>query len=187
MMLTDRLPTIESAETRINPGIFRSEIESVSSEIRRICEDLSPSVLENVGLAAALEWALTNAVAHLPEEKKFTYEFNCQEGLEERLHLAPDMQIHLYRIAQEVINNISRHAGASQVRLDARIEDSGDFVLEIEDNGLGFDLAKAEKTGRGIANIRSRASLIEAEVAWKRGANGTLFTLHKAASLSNES
>jgi len=180
MILSDRLPVEENADKAVNPGQFRGEIESVSAEIRRICEDLSPSVLENVGLAAALEWALTNAVSQLPEDKKFSYEFNCEEGLEEHLHLAPVMQIHLYRIAQEVLNNISRHAGATHVRLAAKMEANGDFLLRIEDNGCGFDLEKAEKKGRGIANIRSRASLIEALTNWQFGNEcGTIFTLRK--------
>lgn len=182
MILTDELPKNEDTPRRVEPKIFRSEIESVSAEIRRICEDLSPSVLENVGFAAALEYALTDAVAHLPIDKKFEYEFSCEEGVEDKLQLSPVMQIHLYRIAQEVINNISRHSNASRVKLFARIEESGDFVLEIEDNGRGFDLERAEKRGRGLANIRSRASLIEAEVNWESPeSGGTLFTLRKVA------
>lgn len=183
MILTDELPAGEDSQKRraIEPMVFRSEIEAVSAEIRRICEDLSPSVLENVGFAAALEYALTDAVAHLPADKKFEYEFSCEEGIEDKLHLSPVMQIHLYRIAQEVINNISRHANASRVILSARIESSGDFVLEIADNGRGIDLQRAGKRGRGIANIRSRASLIEAEVDWQSPQEGgTRFTLRRA-------
>jgi signal transduction histidine kinase/ligand-binding sensor domain-containing protein len=182
MMLSDELTVAPEAQDKpaLEPKVFRSEIESVSSEIRRICEDLSPSVLENVGFAAALEYALTDAVAHLPADKKFEYEFFCEEGIEDRLQLSGVMQIHLYRIAQEVINNISRHSNATLVKLNARIESGGDFLLKIEDNGRGFDLERAEKKGRGLANIRSRASLIEAEVGWsRRPEGGTLFRLRK--------
>jgi signal transduction histidine kinase/ligand-binding sensor domain-containing protein len=186
MILTDRLPLPEATDLAVNPGTFRNEIESVSSEIRRICEDLSPSVLENVGLAAALEWAITNVVTHLPEDRKFTYEFHCAEHLEEQLHLAPVLQIHIYRIAQEVLNNISRHADATHVRVNASINENGYFILEIADNGCGFNLEKADKQGRGIANIRSRASLIDAHADWQPiGKSGTLFILTK--SLVNKS
>jgi signal transduction histidine kinase len=184
MMLTDQLPATGKANGHqpVEPKIFRGEIEAISAEIRRICEDLSPSVLENVGFAAALEWALTDAVAHLPADRKFEYEFSCDEAIEENLHIPPVMQIHIYRIAQEVINNISRHADATRVRLSARLAANDEFVLEIEDNGPGFDLESAGKTGRGIANIRTRASLIDAEVGWiKVEDSGTLFTLHKTA------
>jgi signal transduction histidine kinase len=65
LLLTDRLPPNE-AKDGLDPAIFRREIEGVSTEIRRICEDLSPSVLANVGLIAALEWALAGETAHLP-------------------------------------------------------------------------------------------------------------------------
>ncbi len=184
MMLTDQLPANEKSNGKINlePKIFRGEIESISSEIRRICEDLSPSVLENVGFAAALEWALTDVVAHLPEGKKFEYEFSCVEAIEEKINIPSVMQIHIYRIAQEVLNNISRHADATRVRLNARLDANNDFILEIEDNGRGFDLESSSKSGRGIANIRTRASLIDAEVNWLRQASGgTLFLLNKTA------
>ncbi len=187
MMLTDELPAGEDTQKKssLEPTTFRREIESVSSEIRRICEDLSPSVLENVGFAAALEYALTDAVAHLPVDKKFEYEFSCEEGIEDKLQLSPVMQIHLYRIVQEVINNISRHSNATHVKLDAIIEPSGDFTLDIADNGRGFDLERAEKRGRGIANIRSRGSLIEAEANWsKQPEGGTLFTLRRKSDAS---
>lgn len=212
LLLTDQLPTTATGDAgkpasdngAVSPAAFRGEIESVSAEIRRICEDLSPSVLENVGLAAALEWALANAVAHLPAARKFDYQIHCEEGIEERLKLSPVTQIHLYRIAQEVINNISRHAAASFVRLEARLETrlevrletkpdakptaDGEFVLEIEDNGCGFDFTGASRQGRGIANIRSRASLIDAEVEWQPApAGGTRFLLRKPATAAHPS
>src|SRR5205814_3856704 len=60
LMLTDQLPPNESKNGHIEPSAFRDEIELISTEIRRICEDLSPSALANVGLAAALEWALAD-------------------------------------------------------------------------------------------------------------------------------
>lgn len=194
LMLTDQFGAEvvggEGAKTNgdqhsVSPATFRGEIESVSAEIRRICEDLSPSVLENVGLAAALEWALANAVAHLPPDRKFEYEIHCEDGIEEKLKLAPVKQIHLYRIAQEVITNISLHANATTVRLLAKVAADGEFVLEIEDNGKGFDFAVAGKRGRGIANIRSRANLLGADVTWLSAAQGgTLFRLRKTSGLA---
>lgn len=81
----DQLPRglrIESSNDHVEPSKIRAEIESVSTEIRRICEDLSPSALANVGLGAALEWALADAVGHQPLEKKFEYEFVCDAGVE---------------------------------------------------------------------------------------------------------
>ncbi len=179
LMLCDQLPR-DGPSAESDPAILRREIEAISTEIRRICEDLSPSALENVGLAAALAYAVACAVAHLPEESRFEYEFDCDEGIDERLHLAPAIQIQIYRIAQEAISNICRHSGAKRVKLSVA-ESNGGFSLALEDDGCGFDMKdKRARKGRGIANIRSRASLIEAEAEWtKREGGGTRFILRK--------
>lgn len=162
-----------------DPTIFRREIESVSNEIRRICEDLSPSVLDNVGLTAALEWALGNAVAHLPSEKKFAYEVCGGEEIEEQLDLDGGERIQIYRIAQEVINNICRHAQAKHVRLSIQLSADG-LELTIADDGQFFSPTAVHGQGRGLANIHARASLIEARIAWtEREGGGTLFVLQR--------
>ncbi len=164
MLMSDQLPG-ETLE-------FRGEIENVSEEIRRICEDLSPSVLENVGLLAALEFLLSGTAAN--------YEFTASENLEERLDLSPSVQIQIFRIAQEVLSNIKRHAEADKIKM--RVSDSieNGLTLEIEDNGKDFEPKSAMKKGRGLSNIKSRAALIKAEVDWKKLSDGgTVFTLYK--------
>jgi signal transduction histidine kinase len=174
------------------PAVLRREIESISSEIRHICEDLSPSVLENIGFLPALEWALSDAVAHLPAEEKFAYEFDCEAELEDRLVLSQIERIQLYRIVQEAINNICRHAAARQVRMKVRAEASvsadhrRDLVIEITDDGVGFDGSPHAATGHGVLNIRSRANLIGAQVEWQNvkpdGQNsGCRFEVRKTA------
>ncbi|HRH40715.1 MAG TPA: two-component regulator propeller domain-containing protein [Pyrinomonadaceae bacterium] len=163
MLKSDKLPN-DNAE-------FRQEIESVSDEIRRICEDLSPSVLENVGLTAALEFLLSNTIEN--------YKFLCPEGLEERLDFPSNVQMQIYRIAQEVLNNIKRHAEASFVEM--KISDGEIFKMIIENDGKPFspDFENLPK-GRGISNIKSRAELIEAEFSWENTEDGkTIFTLQK--------
>ncbi len=164
------------------PAAFRREIESVSNEIRRICEDLSPSVLDNVGLAAALEWALANAVAHLPPERKLEYEMIAGEEIEDRIKLESGERIQIYRIAQEIINNICRHSQARHVELELKTTAAGDLSLMIEDDGEFFAPADQRAQGRGLANIHARASLIGAAVSWAgRAGGGTIFTLTKKA------
>jgi two-component system sensor histidine kinase UhpB len=182
LLLTDRLPTNGEEQMGVEPADFRREIESISKEIRRICEDLSPSVLENVGLTAALEWAISNAVTHAPPECRFEYAFSCEENLEERLQLAPATQMQIYRIAQEALSNICRHAAATHVSMEVASGAGESFVLKLEDDGREFEpRERKRKEGRGLANIRARASLIEAEVSWSRRAGGgTVFTLSKA-------
>jgi len=179
---------LQSAAAVVDPAALRAEIEAISQEVRRICEDLSPSVLENVGFAAALEWALAAALAHLPAERKFAYDFDCDDGLEERLALAPGVQMQVYRIVQEAVSNVCRHAQAARVRLSVHLDDAGDFTLTLEDDGLGFDAGnKKALKGRGIAGIRARASLIEAEAEWlRREGGGTVFVLRKKSAGKKE-
>ncbi|HKQ54214.1 MAG TPA: ATP-binding protein, partial [Pyrinomonadaceae bacterium] len=94
-------------------------------------------------------------------------------------------EMQIYRILQEAVSNISRHARATHVRLAVKTTDAGEFLLALEDNGRDFDPQDVKvKQGRGLANIRARASLIEAEVSWSRRAGGgTEFTLRKAGAV----
>jgi signal transduction histidine kinase len=161
------------------PDSLRNEIESISQEVRRICEDLSPSVLQNVGFAAALEFALSHAVQDAPADRKFEYEFVCDDALEERVQLTPNVQMQVYRIVQEALNNICRHSGATHVKMDVGLTANNDFELTITDNGREFDPAQeTRKEGRGLANMRARASLIDAKIDWEtQPGTGTVFTL----------
>lgn len=164
MMMSDKLP----AET----GEFRREIEAVSTEIRRICEDLSPSVLENVGLTPALEFLLSHTIEN--------HQFTAAENLEERLDVAPNAQMQIYRIAQEVLSNIKRHSDAGRVEMRVEISPANEFLLIIADDGNFFEPTGSAPKGRGIANIKSRAALIEADVFWTRSeSGGTIFSLAK--------
>lgn len=162
---------LKSDEIEGENSEFRHEIESVSDEIRRICEDLSPSVLENVGLMAALEFLLSKTV-----EK---YDFTYSEGLEDRLNFSSNVQMQIYRIAQEVLNNIKRHAQAKFVEMN--VSDEENFKLIIKNDGKPFspDFENLPK-GRGITNIKSRSELIEAEITWNIDEeNKTVFVLNK--------
>ncbi len=164
-----------------NPGAtgVREDVEAISSEVRRICEDLSPSVLENVGLTAALEWALDETVRHRPKEEPLRGSFVCGDDVTERLSLEPAAEIQIYRIVQEALTNAARHSGARELRLVVSLSAAGTFEVVLEDDGCGFD-PSATSQGRGLANIRSRASLIGAQVEWRRRkGGGTRFVLQK--------
>ncbi len=160
---------------------LRHEVEAISTEVRRICEDLSPSVLENVGLAAALRWLLTDSVAQLPAREQFTYDFTCDEDFDERVHFPPAIQIQIYRILQEALSNICRHAHARHVHLTIFICTDDALHIALEDDGAEFDFVKV-KRGRGLIGMLARANLIEAQIAWTtRDEGGTRWTLTKAA------
>lgn len=164
MLMSDKIP----ADTQ---G-FRSEIESVSTEIRRICEDLSPSVLENVGLTPALEFLLQQTTQN--------YKFSAAENLEENLNFKPNAQMQIYRIAQEVLNNIKQHSAAKIIEMKLEISAEKEFVLSILNDGKSFNPDKNAAKGRGIVNIKSRAALIEAEAVWAKSETGeNVFQLKK--------
>ena len=169
MMTTDRSPT--------GGRELRDEIESISTDIRRICEDLSPSVLENVGVVAALDFLLSRMI----ENRRFT----ADETIEERTNLPLNVQLQVYRIAQEVLNNIVRHSTATEVEMRISASETGDFLLTIRDNGVVFQPDGTEQ-GRGISNIRSRANLINGTVAWKQSRRGgNVFALRVPPAESN--
>ena len=132
--------------------------------------------------------SLASALAHLPADCKFAYEFECDEGLEERLRLTPGVQMQVYRIVQEVVSNVCRHARATRVQLGVHLSDEGSFVLTLEDDGQGFDADhRKARGGRGLAGIRGRASIIDAEVSWRRRPEGgTAFVLRKNAAVLPE-
>ncbi len=100
--------------------------------------------------------------------------------------LSAAVQIQIYHIFQEAISNISRHAAAKRVRLSVEERDES-FLLTLEDDGCGFDpRSKRARTGRGIANIISRASLIEAQAEWTEPeGGGTRFSLKKGIKASS--
>jgi signal transduction histidine kinase/ligand-binding sensor domain-containing protein len=182
-LMVDQLPAHRDENVRPNrapsaPGALRHEIESISQEVRRICEDLSPSALENVGLSAALQFALAHAVEQAPPDGKFSYEFVCDDALDEKLNLSASTQIQIYRIAQEALSNICRHANARHVKMSAGVSPLNAFELRVEDNGRGFDSNEVKNAGRGVSNIRARANMIGAEAEWfRRDRTGTSFVL----------
>jgi signal transduction histidine kinase len=164
-----RMLMMKSDKGELSQPELRSEIETVSTEIRRICEDLSPSVLENVGLVPALEFLLSQTIE--------SHKFSADEGIEERLTFPLNVQLQIYRIAQEVLANIRRHSNASEVEMNVAAPD-GQFNLTISDNGTTFQPDGAMGKGRGIANIRSRANLVGGRVGWKEPTSGgNVFTL----------
>ncbi|HKP46188.1 MAG TPA: ATP-binding protein, partial [Pyrinomonadaceae bacterium] len=91
------------------------------------------------------------------------------------------VQMQIYRIVQEALNNICRHSGATKVRMEVGCDSSGDFQLTIADNGREFNpKQEARRDGRGLANMRARASLIDAGISWRKSDTlGTIFTLRK--------
>ncbi len=125
-------------------------------EIHRLILDLRPSVLDDLGLLSAIRWYGERYLQ--PRGISVRCEF---ERLERRL--PPAFEIAVFRVCQEAMTNIARHAEAETVLVQARAEGSA-LVIEIEDDGKGFDLAEiARRPGRphfGLLGIRERVELL---------------------------
>lgn len=132
---------------------------------RRITEDLRPSLLDNLGLSAALH-------SYCAEYARLT-KVACDVLVgEEADQVAPMQAIALFRITQEALNNIAKYARAHSivVRLDA---DAKGWELEITDDGVGISAeALAEGGSHGVLGMRERALLLEGEFSITRGVNG---------------
>lgn len=118
--------------------------------LRRILNDLRPGVLDHLGLWAALEWLLED----LQSRSALRCTFDCAEEIE-RCRLGKEAETAVYRIAQEVLTNIQRHAQARTVTLTARAV-AGDLQLVIKDDGKGMHVP-THPTSFGLLGMQERA------------------------------
>jgi len=121
------------------------------SEVRRISHDLRPALLDNLGLASALE--------HIGDEVAQRSGIQVSVSANVQEEQLPELQaVSLFRVAQEALRNVERHARATQI--DIRLERHSDqAVLEIFDDGQGFDVPNVEHSkdrGIGLTNMRER-------------------------------
>ncbi|HJS20155.1 MAG TPA: AAA family ATPase [Anaerolineales bacterium] len=124
------------------------------SDMRLLIHELRPVLLEKVGLVNALQGRLQSVEARAGHKISFE-----SEG---EVHLSLAQENELYRIAQEALNNILKHAQAKQVWV--KLTGAGSRIrLTIEDDGIGFDPSVAEhEGGQGLNNMRERAARIGA-------------------------
>jgi signal transduction histidine kinase len=140
-------------EHRAKLAETRRVIEHTILEIRRILAALSPAVLEQIGLAAAVRQLTTRFRGVSPAH--VTLRISLPQRLEHTIEVVA------YRLVQECYQNIARHSGASSVKVSLRSTDS--FLgLRIEDNGIGFDAdaAVAQRDSFGLAGMRERVTLM---------------------------
>jgi ligand-binding sensor domain-containing protein/two-component sensor histidine kinase len=147
-------------KSRLDLGNFDAPVlaESVKDaiqQVKQISRELRPALLERIGLASALE-AMIHQVSDatgLPIE----HEIGEIDGL-----LSSDAEISIYRFVQEAFNNIVAHSDASEARLSLRPA-SDKLILQIEDDGRGFEPAKVIKSktaGLGYRGMSERAALL---------------------------
>jgi signal transduction histidine kinase len=154
----------EAAIARAVTGL-EQEIEN----LRGIIADLRPAVLDDIGLRPAIEslvarhrdtGAEVEAALDLPQLGPGSSPF------------ASELETAAYRLVQEALTNAAKHAQASRVHVRAGVE-HGDLVLEVQDNGRGFD-ARAATRGFGLAGMRERVYLSGGKLEIHSDARGTL-------------
>ncbi|HNU13871.1 MAG TPA: PAS domain S-box protein [Chitinophagaceae bacterium] len=143
--------TDEKANQRLKELL--SMIDETVKSVRRISSQLRPSLLDDLGLTAAMEWQLS--------------EFEKRAGIktklitpEEEVDLSDAVKTALFRIFQESLTNVARHSRAKNVTVVLR-KDDHTFILSITDDGKGFDINKvADKRTLGILGMKERSSMI---------------------------
>jgi PAS domain S-box-containing protein len=153
----------DSGELEALVGEFREELHEVTDGIRRIARGLRPPELEDVGLGAALR-------SHVRERVpmgKVTLELGDEgEGL------CVDVALAAYRIAQEALSNALKHSEARRILLRTG-NDRGQFILEVQDDGRGFDPERMEDPGAGLGlvGMEERAGAVGGTVRVASGLN----------------
>ncbi|SIT49185.1 Signal transduction histidine kinase [Paraburkholderia ribeironis] len=178
LLLETALARLERSDTRVPAAeaalsASLTRLGDTLREVRRISHALRPSMLDDLGVAAALE--------------QLTRELSEQSGIEigftqiTHTHAAPlpdTVNTVLFRIAQEALTNIVRHAQASSAAL--ALETSNDAVtLTIADNGRGFDVAHAFvglRSGVGLSNMRERLEALGGKLSLVSQAGHTVVT-----------
>jgi two-component system sensor histidine kinase NreB len=136
-----------------------SEMESLVDEmlenLHRLSMNLRPATLDHLGLTAALD----QYVDAFSRQHKVDVQYETI-GLDGE-RLSPEVETTLYRILQEALTNVARHARAS--RVDVLLKRRDDCVVAvIEDDGVGFDLAAAKQSGRlGLFGMQERAEMLD--------------------------
>jgi signal transduction histidine kinase len=142
-----------------------AHIDSTIQMVRRIATELRPGVLDHLGLGAALEWQAN--------------EFQTRTGIKCDVHvslrergLSAELNTTLFRIFQETLTNIIRHAGATRVEVELR-EAAGRIILEVNDNGRGISDEEISNTqSMGLLGMRERATLLGGTFEIGPGARG---------------
>ena len=145
-----------------------SGLQSASEEIRAIAMNLRPSVLDDLGAASAVAWFCREFSENYPALELRTEVSATDADIPERLRTA------VFRSLQELLNNVAKHAKARHVRIRLA-RDTAHLVLEVRDDGVGFEQAGSRtslRLGHGIRNLRERAKMTGGELALGAGDGG---------------
>ncbi len=144
--------------------------DSTLEGVRRACRDLRPSILDDLGLRAAIEWLSDSSAA-----RGVPCSFICT-GSPVPVTTRPEAEIAIFRIVQEALSNVWRHSGASEANIHLHYTPDS-LHVSISDNGRGFGPARkqldivrseqgeSEQSGLGLLGMRERAALIGANLS----------------------
>ncbi|WP_299679932.1 ATP-binding protein [uncultured Dokdonia sp.] len=148
-------------------GVTTTTLESS----RKIAHDLLPPILDKFGLKVALEELFDDFIK--------SQQLQIKHDIDELEFLSKTNNLHVFRIAQELINNAVRHGDASRMNIQLKKEGENRFIFTCKDNGNGFDVKKVRKqSGIGLQNINSRAAILECDLHIESEIDkGSLFTI----------
>ncbi len=142
------------------------DIDLETSNLRALINDLRPSSVDDLGLRPAIE-ALLNRRRAAGLEIVDALSLPGQSAA-----LDPEVETVVYRVLQEALTNIAKHARASTVHIDLHVDEQA-VTLEVRDDGVGFD-TKAGMSGYGLTGMRERAHLAGGRVELRSGSDGTV-------------
>ena len=155
-------------ETKESQELLRS-LEDSNQDLRNISHQMMPRALKELGIIPALNDLLEGSLA-LSNIKYSLEHFNIDERLPQKI------EITIYRITQELINNIIKHSKADEVSVQL-FNTNNTVILIVEDNGVGFSSNKRKK-GIGLLNISSRLDMVKGDVNFEPSPkSGTLVTI----------
>lgn len=146
-------------------SLVLEELRETAESVRRIARGLRPPALEDAGVVTALQAHLRATVEHLDLTSEFDF-----EAIDHLLHR--DAKLVLYRVVQEALSNVVRHAEASHVCVQI---DTGENAVRavVEDNGVGFDPETLDgERGLGILGMKERAGGVGGSVTIERAGKG---------------
>jgi signal transduction histidine kinase len=151
-------------------------LERAMSGVREVMDNLCPSALEHLGLPAAIEDCCRRGA----QRAGFKLHFKCRINESALDNLTVVEKSLLYRLAQESLTNICKHAEASKVHANVALENR-QLVISIADDGKGLLSANIRSESRGLKYMRLRADLIGATVSWRAGEEnkGTIVEIRK--------
>lgn len=164
---TQRIPTLRD---KIRSMMLAAD--TTVNTVRRIAAELRPTILDDLGLLDAVEWQ----AQQLQTRTGIVCHYNCSL---ERAALSRDQSTAVFRIFQEALTNILRHAKAQTVEIVIR-EQGGEFVLIVQDDGRGMRTGEnSAHSSLGILGMQERAHLVGGEVEIAAGnGGGTTVTVH---------